>query len=89
MQLVALSFRNSDFVRKANHLSYDYIKLLFYPNYNLCESRVVVLLREKRGECRIFVGKHKGKRQLGRSVRAWKGIIKVDLKEGAELVLCM
>lgn len=61
----------------------------FNPNYNLFESRVVLRLREKRGACRVLVGKHGGKRPLGRSVRAWKGIIKIDLKEGAELALCM
>jgi len=61
----------------------------FNPYYNLFESRVVVRLREKRGACRILVGKHEGKRSLGRWIRACKGIIKIDLKEGAELALCM
>jgi len=61
----------------------------FNPNYNLFESRVVVLLREKRGACRVLVGKHEGMRSLGRSVRAWKGIIKIDLNERVELALCM
>jgi hypothetical protein len=46
-------------------------------------------LREKKDACRVLVGKHEGKRQLGRSVPAWKGIIKIDLKEVAELALCM
>lgn len=61
----------------------------FNPNYNLFEHRVVVRLREKRGACRVLVGKHEGKTWLGRSVRAWKGITKIDLKEGAELALCI
>jgi len=32
----------------------------FIPNYNLFESRVVVRLREKKGACRVLVGKHEG-----------------------------
>ena len=61
----------------------------FNPNYNLYKSRVVERLREKSGALRVLVGKHEGKRPLGRSVGAWKGIIKIYLKEGAELALCM
>jgi len=33
------------------------------------------------GAYRILVGKHEGKRQLGRPRRRWKDNIKVDIKE--------
>jgi hypothetical protein len=61
----------------------------FDPNCNLFESRVMVRLREKRGAYRVLAGKHEGKRPLGRWVRAWKDIIKIGLKEVADLALCI
>jgi len=36
---------------------------------------------ERRGVYRILVGKHEGKRPLGRDRRRWDSIIKMDLKE--------
>ena len=36
---------------------------------------------ERRGVCRILVGKHKGKRPLGRPRRRWEDNIKMDLQE--------
>ena len=36
---------------------------------------------ERRGVYRVLVGKHKGKRPLGRSRRRWVDNIKMDLQE--------
>jgi len=36
---------------------------------------------EKRGMCRVLVGKAEGKRPLGRPRRRWKDDIKMDLQE--------
>jgi hypothetical protein len=36
---------------------------------------------EKRGACRVLVGKPEGKRQLGRLRRRWEDNIKMDLQE--------
>ena len=36
---------------------------------------------EKRGSCRILVGKPDGKRPLGRSRRRWEDKIKMDIQE--------
>jgi len=36
---------------------------------------------ERRGVCRDLVGKHEGKRPLGRSRRRWDDIIKMDLQK--------
>jgi len=41
----------------------------------------VVRMGERRGVYRILVGKHEGKRPLGRDRRRWDSIIKMDLKE--------
>jgi hypothetical protein len=36
---------------------------------------------EKRGVCRVLVGKYEGKRLLGRPRHSWEEIIKMDLQE--------
>ena len=36
---------------------------------------------ERRGACRVLVGKPEGKRPLGRPMRRWKDNIKMDLQE--------
>ena len=36
---------------------------------------------ERRGICRVLVGKPEGKRPLGRSRRRWKSNIEMDLQE--------
>jgi hypothetical protein len=36
---------------------------------------------EKRFVCRVLVGKHEGKRPLGRSRRRWEDNIKMDIPE--------
>jgi len=36
---------------------------------------------ERRGVCRVLVGKHEGKRPLGRLRRRWEDNIKMDLYE--------
>jgi hypothetical protein len=36
---------------------------------------------EDRGVHRVLVGKHKGKRPLGRPIRRWEDNIKMDLQE--------
>jgi hypothetical protein len=36
---------------------------------------------EKRGVHRVLVGKHEGKRPLGRPRRRWEGNIKMDVQE--------
>jgi hypothetical protein len=36
---------------------------------------------ERRGVCRVLVGKSKGKKQLGRPRRRWDDNIKMDLQE--------
>jgi len=42
---------------------------------------------ERRDACRVLVGKHEGKRQLGRSRHTWVADIKMDLQEvGARVV---
>ena len=38
-------------------------------------------LRERRGVCRILVGKSEGRRPLGRTGRRWEDNIKMDLQE--------
>ena len=38
-------------------------------------------MRERKGVYRIVVGKPEGKRPLGRPVRRWEDIIKMDHKE--------
>jgi hypothetical protein len=42
---------------------------------------------ERRGSCRILVGKPEGKRPLGRPGHRWEDNVKMDLKEvGSEIV---
>jgi len=41
----------------------------------------VARMVEKRGMCRVLVGKAEGKRPLGRPRRRWKDDIKMDLQE--------
>ena len=41
----------------------------------------VARMEEWRGVCRILVGKHEGKKPLGRSRRRWEDNIKMDLQE--------
>jgi len=41
----------------------------------------VARMGERRGVYRVLVGKHEGKRPLGRPRRRWEGNIKMDLKE--------
>ena len=41
----------------------------------------MALMGERRGVHRILVGKHKGKRPLGRPRRRWEDNIKMDLQE--------
>ena len=41
----------------------------------------VARLRERRGVCRILVGKSEGRRPLGRTGRRWEDNIKMDLQE--------
>jgi len=41
----------------------------------------VARMGERRGVYRILVGKHEGKRQLGRPRRRWEDNIKMDLQE--------
>jgi len=36
---------------------------------------------ERRGTCRVLVGRPEGKRPLEKSRRRWEGNIKIDLKE--------
>ena len=38
-------------------------------------------LGERRGVCRVFVGKYEGNRPVGRPRRRWEGNIKMDLQE--------
>jgi len=51
----------------------------------------VALMGERRDVYRVLVGKHEGKRSLGRPRRRWEDNIKMDLQEvgcrGYELVL--
>ena len=41
----------------------------------------VARMRKYRGVHRVFVGKHEGKRPLGRPRRRWEDNIKMDLQE--------
>ena len=41
----------------------------------------VARMGERRGAYRVFVGKHEGKRLLGRPRRKWEDNIKMDLQE--------
>jgi hypothetical protein len=41
----------------------------------------VARMGEKRGACRILVGRPEGRRQLGRSRRRWDDNIKMDLEQ--------
>jgi len=41
----------------------------------------VARVGERRGVYRVLVGKHEGKRPLGRPRRRWEGNIKMDLQE--------
>ena len=41
----------------------------------------VARIGEKRDKYRVLVGKHEGKRQLGRPKRRWEYNIKMDLQE--------
>jgi hypothetical protein len=41
----------------------------------------VARMREKRGVCRVLVGKSEGKRPLGSPRRRWEDNIKMDLQE--------
>ena len=41
----------------------------------------VARMVERRGTYRVSVGKHEGKRPLGRSMRIWDDNIKMDLQE--------
>jgi hypothetical protein len=41
----------------------------------------LVLLRERRGADRVFMGKSEGKRRLGRPKRRWENKIKIYLRE--------
>jgi hypothetical protein len=38
-------------------------------------------MRERRGVCRVLVGKAEGRRPLGRPRRRWEDNIKMDLQE--------
>jgi len=38
-------------------------------------------MRERRGVCRVLVGKPEGRRPLGRPRRRWEDNIKMDLQE--------
>ena len=39
-------------------------------------------MEERRGVCRVLVGRPEGKRPLGRPRRRWENDIKVDLQDG-------
>jgi len=41
----------------------------------------VARMRERRGVCRVLVGKPEGRRPLGRPRRRWEDNIKMDLQE--------
>jgi hypothetical protein len=41
----------------------------------------VARVGERRGTCRVLMGKPEGKRPLGRPTRRWKDNIKMDLQE--------
>jgi len=41
----------------------------------------VACMGDRRGGCRVLVGKPEGKRQLGRPRRRWEDNIKMDLRE--------
>ena len=41
----------------------------------------VARMGERKGEYRVLVGKHEGKRSLGRAGRRWKDNINMDLQE--------
>jgi len=41
----------------------------------------VTHVEEGRGICRVLVGRHEGRRQLGRPRRRWEYDIKLDLRE--------
>ena len=41
----------------------------------------VAYMVDRRGVCRVLVGKHEGKRPLGRPRRRWEDNIKMDLQE--------
>ena len=41
----------------------------------------VARMGERRGAYRVLVGKHEGKRPLGRRRRRWEDIIKMDLQK--------
>jgi hypothetical protein len=44
-------------------------------------ARLVTRVVERRGVCRVLVGKREGKRPLGRPRRRWENNIKIDLQE--------
>jgi len=44
-------------------------------------ARHVARMRERRGVCRVLVGKSEGKRPLGRPRRSWEDNIKIDVQE--------
>jgi len=41
----------------------------------------VARMVDRRGACRVLVGKHEGKRSHGRTERIWKDNITMDLQE--------
>ena len=57
----------------------------------ICQSDVLILIRrweghavrigERRGVCRVLVGKPEGKRPLGRPRRRWQDNINMDIQE--------
>ena len=47
----------------------------------MCWAGHVARMGERRGVYRVLVGKHEGKRPLGRPRRGWEDNIKMDLQE--------
>jgi hypothetical protein len=44
-------------------------------------ARHVASVGDRRGDCRVFVGRPEGKKQFGRPRRRWEHNIKMDIQE--------
>ena len=63
--------------RYALYSSPDFIRVV--KGRRLKKAELVVRMRERRGACKVLVGKPEGTRKLGRPRRRWENNIKIDV----------
>jgi hypothetical protein len=66
-------------VRTLNTDQYEHPPLQYLSRFGIIVS--VLRTGDRRGECRVLVGRPEGKRPPGRRRRIWEDSIKMDLKE--------